>query len=1386
MTFKRVTGPPGQDVQTEQAELERLKRDRLGETEVPELKVNPLDEDVSEGSQTVSTGDVPFTPAPTSGTRVGSGKSSRVQVGAGFAAALQDRMAKKGLPAEAVESVEQGRTISPEEQRARIAQLQAETNVQGEAALATESVRPELSQQPSATADFDRQQFEQARAANPQGASNRFNQNASRRLEAAREAALEPYNNEIKRLKRVKENLPATATAEELSEIDNELAKQHELKAQAKKSVNQELANQSESFQVEPFVESEWGDIIDRIERDERRVAQFQSDHRKFKDTSKSGKAMLTFKNIIKPALSSTAPLVNVPQGEFDSVMDLLEKASGISDASFLANSVVVAVAQAALGGTLFNDTSKRGGDEPKTLDDAGIEVGLIGLDTLSADALLEQKTWGPDEIAADRLKTLPEWSRLAGLLGNIMINNLQRQGANINMPPIVIGENILSALDKANQIKIVPWTDPSTGLKEYKVGFHPDIMVGDIAAAAALFFPKIQKMGPVTQGGAAADGTLYGYEGDLKLVSEKMTKGLKGDTSVSQDAALAAMHTEQVPRTAQGPELLLTMMLNQMAKENMTLLGQQVSEGKKRLDKAGNEVDVSIEDMLNYADEYPANHIVGAVKFDKKDDRHLSPAEQNLNVHDVSIEAMQQRNESIFFHRVKLGANSSRLYAVNRDNPTYYKEIRGVERAAPNAVPKIIPSSRMFTQIPKRAVDLKKYIEKNVLPTISKEERRPQEALTDDIGRALPDQFREMQFFSILGSLLSDNSQAKRDPSVAMQEAAQNLQSWAEKGAPFLETLGGDGSLESMVKARRNGTPTDLPLAELEMSRSALEELIQDPNYIGRDNFGYVVGALIDAALFMEVYHHNALNPDNLIEFFPPSVVQYDITSAGPTTMAKDGGNMEGIKSAGLSVPVDTDGNPLPYNGPRELYAKITKAVLPSVYKGLYEPEMARDLQFEVESLIQDMISEDTEGKFVNRWGKNPEMTTSYSKHQSTHHGHGIDIFKKYPKFKDALLIKYEEVFTRYNKGEVNHAMMLDDIAKIHEKTLVARFGQNELDGITAMKEAVNLANMNGKPFKVHLFGQDMIFGVEREEIVDYDMIGGQELPIHSGQQMFDPLGRAAKKKQKTWDAQGNVTESDFTPDPGTGTYNAFLAALGHKRESIIIDGIINYIQQSAPGAYFGNFYDGVSGDANSALLVWYYGNYVMPAKAMEESPRPALFEAAVEHANEFMAKMANLTDPIDVSYPQGIGENNGAIGFKLDTLYAKFVQSTSNLKKGQNVSESLRTLNALFKNLKAAGWTPPNVIEDSNQPVWDKQRSGFSRYKLDSQQREDYELSPKQAKLAAQVILYTSGVHPSNKVKYEKLKEWVNKGKEGTGVTHKDILEAMQGEYVEWFTTK
>ena len=1068
---------------------------------------------------------------------------------------------------------------------------------------------------------------------------------AQERFDFEQNAQTAEQQSQIQNLRGIANNPDATP-----GERDQAWQQLQDIADENRNKFDAEQQAKQEQIGIRPLTETRPDQFTERLLKEEQRVTGMKHLTMKTMDASEVASSFFNARDTLYEQMSMTDGsnvVANRSRAtpEFNSSMDFYEKATGVKQPDIHANTAAVVWAKAAQTGIY----ASLGRDvEGVTAEDV---FGDDANDSLFQDEDIvdtEAPAGGVQEVA----KNYPKLKDVYTIMGREARSAANRQGFDYGVTDIEIGQQLFSDGHAKGLATVIMARNPGTdSAPEARVIFDKDFAF-DLAPAGKILLPDLLKTAPTTPAvGPGFEGPLGRFVRAEKRGAKK--KGVKLISTTAKDAATAL---GRVPFTAPSAELGFVDTMRFIASNNNLETGLLQDEiiGGGRTQKTIVE---------------PATPLAGKARknlsLDKKEPKAVGQNNARIS---RSINMMLENVARNVFARFSIGNNSERKYNTTRNaNPTMFKEQRHVLR---NGAPATV----------KKTGEVK-------IPTTD-------EALINFIKNSTGDYKAEANFLFTIGSVLGLDPNGNGDPRVLMKIAQNNMGEWARRGRVLADAFIGKGlDFEELVKKRTEpGTPVD-PQKILEDPEVAaeIEKLINE----GDDgDVGFRFTALIDAYLYSISDGRG----------FPSLAVgQLDLTAAGLTFMAKDAGSEKLLQSMGLIINVDTATGEaiVDYEGPRDIYMRHTASNIDEVFKGAD----LSDRKAKMKSLFQNSIMDPDNGKdFIKSWGKPPMMISPFGKHHATHQGTVLTFLSK--KSNKAFLDAAKEI---YGITEVNTEAfqeLVEDLAQIHSLSLKKLFDTDAMYAITAINA---MFAIGGETFATPgLDDETMVFGADKHEFTDtgqqYD---GIEVPTYTGKTSYDPLARATSKTLESVNSKGEIERRQFTPDLMTAGKNTPLAALGHRRESSVLDEVtLDIADGKAVTPFLFNTYDSLGFDTTSALDVWLGMNVTGIKKAFDWEPQEVMRQAAIDQEQKTKEYLSNK-DIVDISYPDG---DVGALGFSLDKEYLSLQNQLAKIDTyHKKYQDELKLRVAMFKQIEAkTKWSPPEMTEDPNQNAISKQRNG------------------------------------------------------------------------------
>ena len=1055
------------------------------------------------------------------------------------------------------------------------------------------------------------------------------------------------------------------ATDAEKGEIMKTLADLEQEKRSRRKQIKSEGRRQEEVAGLQPFTEGTQQDLQDRISSEKQRVERMGQFAYEDFNQSEAAESFYTNRNkmydvMTKDDASAVVSNRARPSDQHNSsAMGMLIKSSGINNDMLHANNSFLALAK-----TMMTSLGKSETADGIDLDDAG----EINLENLAEDI----NGWELPSTAWKR-KTDPETGKekpyvaledIYSLVGGNMKEAARRQGYEYNMSSPELGQEITHQAIKAGLIDLKQEPDES-GVSRTKAVFNPEFSVAS-AKAGEVLLPKILKLAPTIP------GTTGGFRGTIQEeIKFEKSRTATHDDVVSDGALMATINMEKVPMMVRAPEFSFVQAVQFIANNNEATTynprGHMQVEGieYKFINQEGREVRQTTP-VEGTPEQQEVIRKARKLMHLNKTGKAL---EQNAIRNGYSQRTVANRIGQTIYPRFSIGNNSERKYNMTRDaNPTLYKDQRAMIRSSTPTAIRPIENFRV-PQTDEAVINI-------IRNPTSKADKR------------------YMNFLYTIGSVLAPGT--KGSPVEVMQNAQASMASWAQDGAILArEFLTQSTDLKDLSLARQ-GAGTNVDPAQISPeARKVIEKII---NVADDGDYGYRFTALIDAYLHQQAKEQGG--------HFPSLTVgQLDLTAAGLAFMAKDAGQLDLLEQMGVVIPLDGEGKPIDPEGPRDVYMNMTTENIGKVLSSFGNDSLSNQLR---SAFIAQMADTTEQGRkkakdFIKDWGKPPMMVTPYGKHPGTHQGTVVKFLSKYPEFKE----KVQQIYAAEGK---NFQEMVEDLAGIHAESLKNLFGDfNHMYAISAVND---IFAIGGKSLQFRgPSGALMNFGADTVRFDDTAMsIDGMNVPLVEEVGVLDVMARSNTKQMEYVKDDGSVDTRTFVPDFMTMGKDSPLAALGHNRESFLLDHVINDVAGplSQPSPFMANMYDSLSFDSASALDVWYGMNVSAPNEAFKWDPRQTLFEAAKKQIDETTKYLRNLTEA-DLSYPNG---NAAALGFRLDTQYVQYMNQVAKARmEGRKVSETVLKKGQLFDMLakdSRFGWSKPELIDDPNLGLIAGQRLG------------------------------------------------------------------------------
>ena len=864
--------------------------------------------------------------------------------------------------------------------------------------------------------------------------------------------------------------------------------------------------------------------------------------------------------------------------------------------------------------------------------------------------------------------KTYPTRESFIAALGKAARETGNRQGLDYGVSDIELGQEIFADGHANGWAKTVMLSDADgTTQPVARVMIDPDFAFA-LQPAAEILLPPVLKRSP------SIPGVSEGYEGTKSEHIRKQTGSTskrEGIQMISDHAKKAATALSRTPKKALGPEVSFLGIVKEIAQGEQGVIGSNPNiPDVKKINPPQTDLEKK------------------ARKLIKLNNDSIEAVEQNELRLNKSLQSALDRIGEIMYSRYAIGVNSERKYNSTRDsNETMFKELRAVLRSG---APTQVKNSGVFS-VPKTDEELFSMI------------------------RGTGASKKEGNFLYVLGATLHPTADKNGDPRILIKTAMDNMGENAKKGKHLAEAFLGGGTFDELVHARNNNVDIKTLEEISPEARSVVEEIIK----VSSDgDYGYRFTALIDSYLYAL---SKEAGPNGRPKTFPAlSVAQLDLTAAGLTFMAKDAGSQQLLNSMGLVINVDlnTGENIVSYEGPRDIYMSHTQTVIGEVFS---TPGENTELGGKLSNLFDIFIGNpDTGTDFINGWGKPPMMITAYGKHPGTHQGTVITFLKKNQEFD-------KEIRKLYQDQNKSYADAVEDLAEIHKNSLKKLF---DFDSMYAIEAANRVFAIGGESFHHKgINGNEMVYGVDKLEQVQNEVVeeDGVQVPVYSGEKSYDPLGRATSKQLEYVDDSGNIVTRTLTPDMMTAGKNSPLAALGHSRESAMLDDVILDVTGNKDVTpYMANMYDSLSFDSSSALDMWYGMNVGSIERVFNWDPIQEIRNGVLDQHNKTKRKLAEK-EFVDISYPAG---ETGALGLSLDKDYQSFYNQYQ--KKGNYNAEyqaKLEKKKKFFDMLEKDGlWSKPTLIEDPEQNPTNKRRNG-ARFIFSQAERSFPTLTGKQA---------------------------------------------------------
>lgn len=505
-----------------------------------------------------------------------------------------------------------------------------------------------------------------------------------------------------------------------------------------------------------------------------------------------------------------------------------------------------------------------------------------------------------------------------------------------------------------------------------------------------------------------------------------------------------------------------------------------------------------------------------------------------------------------------------------------------------------------------------------------------------------LSPQERELGFLMTLGRALDVGksvgavTETMTAPGILQAVTPKFIMEAAQIGSQLISIVPPDK--KEVFNAMSNPTAVD-PSKLSPAQAEAIKTLLANSD---RETWGYVLQGYVDAANYLTSKKNNT-------PFVPKTTVAIDMNSAGRAFLAMDIGDMNLLTRVGLIWDViDRDGmfdNTQPEGNPRTFFVDV--ATKQSIDKAFGKDQSDKALKF------KELLNKYSSPAFNKAFAKKVLLTTDYGMPLQYHIGNARAFLKEYPEFSEEI--------SDYYGGDTEAA--LKDINEVYKFTLKDVVSEWQF---VLPKKMTKVLQMVGRvPHPVGMNGEKMSLGnmtpVETGGTVSIKS-GANERKIKLTRAMFNPIAAA---KPKVLD-DGTA----WTPGEGTAAINQIGPLLGQYRESMLVSGTLNHINNGkdpAKMAYMVPVFDNFITDSASYPFALYTANNIVAPEIFKWDIQSAFkddFQSQLKEAFAELDSQGDITIDSNSKYRGLFVTIDREYGYIKDTPFEKLTDAQKKFK--------------------------------------------------------------------------------------------------------------------------